>query len=196
MTEKTKQTEVVIDLSFEHQFSVEALTSRPAGPAVRIPAAPEEVDSIHLRITPDGQEPWLGSFARGFESDDLISGAYAWPDGVSLAVVAAGYGYVLKPAERGKNWVRLQPNPVTTVNVSKESGLIIFTDFTHMFAYSATRNVWKTERLSWDGITITNVGASHIFGLAWDQTQDTEVEFSVNLKSGEHIGGAKPWAKK
>ena len=74
--------------------------------------------------------------------------------------------------------------------------LIVFADFTHMFAYNATQTAWKTERLSWDGITITKVATNHIFGLAWDAQQDKEVEFVVDLRNGEHTGGAPPWAKR
>src|SRR5947209_8908 len=133
---------------------------------VRIPDAGEDVDALTMRITPAGSQPWVGRFARGFVGDQLPSVVYSCPDCVSLAVVSAGYGYVLKAADQGKNWVRLQPMPITDVRVAPEHQLIVFTDFTHMFAYGATQTAWKSERLSWDGITITKVATNHIFRLA------------------------------
>src|SRR2546422_914193 len=84
---------------------------------------------LTLRIIPAESKPWVGRFAQGFAGDQLPSGVYAWPDGVSMAVVSAGYGYVLKAAEQGKNWVRLQPMPITDVRVIADHKLIVFTDF-------------------------------------------------------------------
>jgi hypothetical protein len=196
---------ITISLDFPHQFEVEVMDGASSlitigQPPVRIPDAGEDVDALTLRIKPSEAhptwQPWIGRFARGFATDELASGVYAWPDGVSLAVVSAGYGYVLKAAEQGKNWVRLQPMPITDVRVVPEHKLIVFTDFTHMYGYSAQKTAWKSERLSWDGITVTKVATNHIFGMAWDAEQDKEVEFVVDVRTGEHTGGAKPWAKR
>ena len=196
---------VTISLDFPHHYEVEVMDGassliRIGQTPVRIPDAGEDVDALTLRIKPRDSQPefapWVGRFARGFETDELSSGVYAWPDGVSLAVVSAGYGYVLKAAEQGKNWVRLQPMPITDVRVLPENNLIVFTDFTHMFGYGAQKTAWKSERLSWDGITITKVATNHIFGLAWDAERDKEVEFALDVRTGEHTGGAKPWAKR
>jgi hypothetical protein len=187
-----------VELAFPHHYEVEVLekekvvNERP----VRIPASPEEVDSLHVRVTPADAPPWVGSFARGFGNDDLVTGVYAWPDGVSLAVVSAGYGYVCKASESGRNWVRLQPMPITDVRTMPEHRLILFADFTHVFAYGPERSTWKSERLSWDGVTITQVATNHVFGLAWDAMQDKEVEFVIDVRTGEHTGGARPWAKR
>jgi len=185
----------VIQLPFPHDFSVELAESAGAERPVRIPIAPEEVESLLVRFTPAAAEPWLGAFARGFAADDLISGVFGWPDGKSVAVVAAGYGYVVNVADP-KSWVRLQPMPITGVEILPEHKLIVFADFTHMFAYNAERNLWKTERLSWDGLSVTQLGTDHIFGTAWDAMQDKEVEFVVDVRTGEHTGGARPWAKR
>lgn len=185
-----------IELAFPHEYEVEVLTEAVNERPVRIPASPEEVESVLVRVTPAGLPPWVGSFARGFATDDLVSGVYAWPDGVSLAVVAAGYGYVFKAAEGGRNWVRLQPMPITDVRTMPEHKLIVFADFTHMFAFGAEKSAWKSERLSWDGVTITQVATNHIFGLAWDAMQDKEVEFVIDVRTGQHTGGARPWARR
>ncbi|HUR36327.1 MAG TPA: hypothetical protein VM009_00825 [Terriglobales bacterium] len=185
-----------IELAFPHQYEVEVLPAAVNERPVRIPASPEEVDSIVVKIKPADAPAWVGSFARGFATDDLISGVYAWPDGQSLAVVAAGYGYVLKASDLGKNWVRLQPMPITDVRTMAEQKLILFADFTHIYAYGAERSAWKSERLSWDGVTITEVATNHVFGMAWDAMQDKEVDFVIDVRTGEHTGGARPWAKR
>jgi len=193
-----------VDLSYPHRFEVEILPHAPAvselvslgGPQrIRIPESGEDVDALHVKIVPASGASWVGSFARGFESDDFSNGVWAWPDGESLAVVSAGYGYVLK-AEDPKSWVRLQPMPITDVRLVPEHQLIVFADFTNIYAYNAEKSVWKSDRLSWDGVTITQVSTSHIFGLGWDAMADKEIEFVIDVRTGQHTGGARPWAKR
>jgi hypothetical protein len=92
--------------------------------------------------------------------------------------------------------VRLQPMPITDVHVMPEHKLIVFIDFTHIFAYGADKNAWKSDRISWDGITITQVATNHLFGVAWDAMQDKEVEFAIDVRDGKHTGGAQPWSRR
>src|SRR4051794_29306440 len=99
----TTTSKVTMALDFPHNYQVEIVESLGkfvsiGEPAVRIPDSGEDVESLTLKLSPAESAPWLGSFARGFAGDELGSGVYAWPDGESLAVVSAGYGYVLKPA--------------------------------------------------------------------------------------------------
>jgi hypothetical protein len=192
-----------VELAFPHDYLVEVLAAAPpsglvelgAPSRVRIPDSGEDVDALHVKVTPPEGESWIGSFARGFESDGLSHGVWAWPDGVSLAVVSAGYGYVVK-AREPKSWVRLQPMPITDVRVIADHQLIVFADFTNIYAYNAEKNVWKSDRLSWDGVTITQVATNHIFGLGWDAMADKEIEFVIDVRTGQHTGGAQPWAKR
>jgi hypothetical protein len=185
----------IVQLDFPHNYEVTVLPAAEHPAKVRIPDAREDVDSLLLKITPQNGEPWVGAFARGFDTDQLVDGVFAWPDGVSLGVVSSGYGYVVKAGDP-KSWVRLQPMPITEVRSVPEHGLLVFADFTNIFAYNAEKNVWKSERLSWDGIKITSLGTNHIFGLGWDAMSDKEVEFVLDVRTGEHTGGARPWARR
>lgn len=187
--------DVKVQLDFPHDYQVDVLPKGSAEMPVRIPDAGEPVESLLVRITPPSAPAWVGSFARGFDTDDLVTGVYGWPDGISVGVVSAGYGYVVRASEP-KSWARLQPMPITDVRVMPEHKLVIVADFTHIFAYGAEKSMWKSERISWDGITITQVATNHVFGIAWDASEDKEVEFALDVRTGEHTGGAKPWAKK
>ena len=185
----------VIALDFPHHYAVHLLDDAHPEQVVRIPNSPEPVDSMHVKIEPKHAHPWVGAFARGFENSELVSGVYGWPDPDSLAVVAAGYGYAGR-ADDPKSWVRLQPMPITDVRTLPEHKMIVFVDFTHIFAYGPDKTLWRSERLSWDGISITQVATNHIFGIAWDAMQDKEVEFVIDVRNGQHTGGAKPWSRR
>jgi hypothetical protein len=188
--------EPTLNLNFPHDYQVEILSAPPSDrPSNRIPDSPEAVDALYVRFEAPGSPSWIGAFAKGFLSDEIISGVYSWPDGKSVCVVSAGYGYVVKASDP-KSWVRLQPMPVTDVRVVENHKLIVLTDFTHMYAFNAEKAAWRTERLSWDGVTVTSVATNYIFGIGWDQTIDKEVEFVVDLRNGQHTGGAQPWARR
>jgi len=184
------------DLTYTPSIKVEVITRQEAKAPVRIPPTDEDVSASMVRITPAVGKPWDAAFAIGFDSEHAYDGIFGWPDGASICVVAGGYSYVFKADSHGKNFSRLEPMPVTDVKLVPEQKLIVFSDYTHIFAFNSERAAWKTERLSWEGVTITKVGTSHIFGLAWDAMADKEVEFVVDVLDGSHTGGSQPWAKK
>ena len=98
---------IPIELAFPHDYELEVLEKPGVERTVRIPQSVEDVESVYLRVKPQGSESWVGAFAKGFVTNDLVSGIYAWPDGQSVGVISAGYGYVVR-ANDPKTWVRLQ----------------------------------------------------------------------------------------
>ena len=64
--------------------------------------------------------------------------------------------------------------------------------FTSITALGPAGIAWTTERLSWEGLRITEIGAQHLLGFGWDAIGDKEVAFSVDLETGKHSGGARP----
>ena len=65
----------------------------------------------------------------------------------------------------------------------------LFAGFQSLLAWGRKGKVWETGRLSWDGLRITAVRGETLQGMGWDMTSDRELEFTVNLKTGEHRGG-------
>jgi len=187
---------VHIDFTYTPTIKAEVITRQVARSPKQIPFTGEDVNALMVRITPAAGDPWDAAFAIGFDSEHAYDGIFGWPDGVSLCVVAGGYSYVFKADSHGKNFIRLEPMPVTDVKLVPEQKIIVFADYTHLFAFNSERAAWKTERLSWEGVNITKVGTGHIFGLAWDAVADKEVEFVVDVRDGSHTGGSQPWAKK
>jgi hypothetical protein len=52
--------------------------------------------------------------------------------------------------------------------------------------------LWKTRRISWDGMGDIRMSGSTLSGEAWDAVHDTWREFHVDLETGVVIGGAFP----
>jgi hypothetical protein len=49
--------------------------------------------------------------------------------------------------------------------------------------------VWKTKRLTWDSMEITEVTDAFIKGEFWDIRREATANFTVDLATGLHQGG-------
>jgi hypothetical protein len=78
------------------------------------------------------------------------------------------------------------------MRVLSHQALILFVGFTSITALGSSGIAWTTERLTWEGVTITEINGSKLQGHGWDALADKEVPFEVDLKTGKHTGGAKP----
>ncbi len=154
----------------------------------------DRVPRIALRITPAGKPSWVGVFAKGFESSHVITGLYSYPAPNKLCVVSGGYGFVVLTDQPGL-YERVIAEPVRAVHPVPSRNLLLFVDYTNIAAYGPEAVAWRTARLSWDGVRITEIGENTIRGLGWDAPSDRDVEFSVDLRTGEHTGGAEPSQK-
>jgi len=70
--------------------------------------------------------------------------------------------------------------------------LLLFAGFTSITALGNSGIEWTTDRLTWEGLTITAIDDGKLHGRGWDALADKEVPFVVDLKTGKHTGGARP----
>jgi hypothetical protein len=157
------------------------------------PVELEEGDrtGAYLRIEPRQSQAWYGFFGLGFESDRMIHAVYSCPDPDSVCVVVGGYAYVVKATEPAQ-WFRAEQRPVVEVRPVAELGLLLFAGFTTITALARHGLAWTTDRLSWEGLTITEISGAKLKGHAWDALTDKDVPFSVDLLTGRSTGGARP----
>ena len=78
------------------------------------------------------------------------------------------------------------------MRVLSQQGLLLFVGFTSITAVGSSGIAWTTERLTWEGLTITDIDGDKLLGHGWDALADKEVPFEVDLKTGKHTGGARP----
>ena len=113
------------------------------------------------------------------------------PDPERFCVVVGGYAYVVKASDHAE-WLRVEQRPVVDMRVLSQQCLLLFVGFTSITAVCSSGIAWTTERLTWEGLTITEVIGEKLLGRGWDALADKEVPFEVDLKTGKHIGGARP----
>jgi hypothetical protein len=199
--------ELTFDHTFPSAYSVEEMAA-PAATQPLVQLAPREpvsffpadiepeierVPAVALRVTTPAKT-WVGVFAKAFESEHVSNGLWACPDPQSLCVVAGGYAYVVNAADP-RQWQKLDANPVTDVRPVRERELLVFADYLALTAWGRRGKLWSTERLTWDGLRITEVTADELRGFGWDLQADREVEFVVDLATGSHRGGSRPSTK-
>lgn len=185
------------DFTFPHNYEVRILGAPPpVHPIERLYHYPVELEEgdrngAYLRVIPKGGAAWSGFFAQGFDSDQVISEVCSTPDPDSFCTVVGGYAYLMKAGDPSR-WSRIEQRPVVDLRVLSQHGLLLFVGFTSITAVGATGVLWTTERLTWEGLTITDVKGDMLLGRGWDATADKEVPFEVDLKTGKHTGGARP----
>jgi len=187
-----------IDLTFPHQYEVEEVHDLPSRPStikhVYFPGGSENGgrDGLLLRMVPtDGAgEAWLGTFAAGSFTSG-VTGIYACPDPDSIAVVLDGEGYYVS-ASNPAAWEEIKVAPIVEVRIIVDPQMLLLVDYTRISAYGEQGHIWTTERLSWDGLRITETNDQWIRGIAWDSPQQRDVEFIVDIQTGRHTGGSNP----
>jgi hypothetical protein len=184
---------VTIERSFRADWTAEVLGVRPPILPRRhfvYPAAVEEVErgALELMVRPARGEPFLATCALGFASAAVPTGVWSCPDPAIVCALAGGYGYMID-SRAPEQWQQVGYRPVTEVRAIPEAGLLVFASFHSVEGWGPAGRLWKTARLSWEGVRLGEASATDLHGWGWDMRSDTEMEFVVELATGKHTGG-------
>jgi hypothetical protein len=185
----------ITERSFPAEWTVEVLTTRPMILPRRhfiYPVAVEEVErgALELMVRPAEGEPFLATCALGFASRAVPTGVWSCPDPAMVCALAGGYGYMID-SRAPEQWQQLAYRPVTEVRTLPEAGLLVFVSFHSLEAWGAAGRLWRTARLSWEGVRLGEATPTELRGWGWDMRTDAEMEFVVELATGRHRGGPK-----
>ena len=184
----------MIDFTLARDWQAEVLASRPLILPQRqfvYPALVEEVErgALEVLIRPAGGGlPFLATCALGFAGPGVPTGVWSCPDPAWVCIAAGGYVYLIDTGDPAR-WEQVEYRPVTEVRAIAEQRLLLFSSFHALLAWGSEGRVWETGRLSWDGVRITEILGDRVLGLGWDMESDRELEFEVDLKTGQHRGG-------
>jgi hypothetical protein len=189
--------EIMSHESFPHEWRVDILTKPPLIAPARQHTYPLQVageedalarGALFLMVHPATAGTFLATCALGFTDPTMPTGVFACPNPSELCAVAGGYAYVIDTAEPSQsNQIPLKP--VTQVIPIGEQQLLLFVGFHAIVAWGASGLAWQTRRLSWEGVRVAGVEGDSLRGFGWNLMTDKEVEFTVDLKTGAHVGG-------
>ena len=73
-----------------------------------------------------------------------------------------------------------------------ESNIVVISNGVWLEAQGKEGLLWRTRRISFDGIWDLREEGGRLHGKCWDAANDAETSFSVDIRSGELAGGVYP----
>lgn len=137
-----------------------------------------------VQFSPGSGAAWVGSFQPGHGG---LNRVLRHPNGRDILVIAGGEVYVINPETRES--ADLWDGQVDMVLELEERRVILGNGF-GFCAVGEAGVLWRTRRISWDGMRAIRASERHILGEAWRPADDRWFPFSVDLASGEVEGGS------
>ena len=166
------------------------LTARPQIlPARRFvyPREAEEVErgALEVLIRPEGDDgqKFLATCALGFRDPAAPTGLWSAPRPEELCAVAGGYAYLIDTAAP-ERFTMINYRPVLEIRPVAAEGLLLFVGHHSILAWGREGQAWESEKLSDEGLTITEVENRVLRGTGWEMRTDQEKPFAIDLRTG------------
>jgi hypothetical protein len=179
-----------INLSFPHSWQAEILSARPLILPPRhyvYPRQAEEVErgALEVLVRPEASawQPFLATCALGFRDPAVPTGLWSTPRPEEICAVSGGYAYIIDTTAP-EQFTMIQYRPVLEVRPLPAEGLLLFVGHHAILAWSADGEAWQSEKLSAEGVTVTEVEDGVLRGLGWDLMTDKETPFALDLRTG------------
>jgi protein-tyrosine phosphatase len=180
----------MVDFSFPHRWQADILAECPLILPPRhfvYPRQAEEVErgALEVMIRPgaEGAQPFLATCALGFRDSAAPTGLWSTPNPAEICAVSGGYAYLIDTAAP-ERFTMIPFRPVLEVRPVVAQGLLLFVGHHAILAWGANGQAWQSEKLSDEGVTITAIEASTLYGTAWQMKTDRETIFALDLRTG------------
>lgn len=144
-------------------------------------------EGLVVEFTLPTSETWVGNFQPGAEGTSV---ALAAPDATQAIVVSRGQGYVVDPTTR--TLVRYFGGAICEVLFLPEQPALIVGNGLWFERVEKGETVWKSRRISWDGMMGVRVAGSTVVGEAYNPMTDDWTPFEIDIETGEVRGGTYP----
>jgi len=145
---------------------------------------------VLLSVTPATGHRWVGSVQM---PRSALRGALTLvattPNPGRVCVIAAGDAYLIASDMPGEYDSLDTGGPVVSIRSLVSDGLLLLSSPWVVTAIGDQGRVWQTTRLAIEGLRLGEARSGRLEGLA-DPTGPEPRAFSVDLRTGQHIGGA------
>lgn len=184
----------VADLSFPHTWQAEVLLARPLILPPRhfiYPRDAEEIEhgALEVQVRPNSTAPpFLATCALGFRDPAVPTGVWACPNPAEICAVSGGYAYIIDTGAP-ENFTMILFRPVLDVRAVRaidtvSGGLLLFVGHHAVLAWGVEGEMWRSAKLSDEGVTITAIEEGVLHGLGWHMMTDKETPFALDLRTG------------
>ncbi|MGA8530120.1 MAG: hypothetical protein WB622_10420 [Acidobacteriaceae bacterium] len=183
---------VNVDLAFPHSWQAQILRNRPLILPSRHYTYPRQAEDIErgaleTLVQPDGDKPFLATFALGFADPAAPSGLWSCPNPNEICALAGGYAYIVDTLNPNR-FTHLAFRPVLEVRSLQDQRLLLFAGHHALLAWGSDGQLWESQRLSSEGLRVEAVTDTDLHGFGWDLLTDRDVPFTLDLRTGERIG--------
>lgn len=130
---------------------------------------------------------WVGNFRPGWTG---LNKVYDFSEHNKTIVIAGGLGYIMTPEnEKPLSTFGLTINEI----FQADTGSLVCADGISILVLdNLTGELWRSERISWDGFQNLVFKDNIISGQSFDPTNSIKewADFSVNIKTKELVGGS------
>jgi hypothetical protein len=198
----------VIDFSFPHRWEAEILAARPLILPPRhfvYPREAEEVErgALEVLVRPDvvrpdgngtdqapadspGGQPFLATCALGFRDPAVPTGLWSTPNPQEICAVSGGYAYIIHTYAPDR-FTMIEYRPVLTIRPVVSQNLLLFVGHRNILAWGREGRAWQSEKLSDEGVGITNIESGVLRGNGWYMMTDKETAFSLDVSTGQRL---------
>lgn len=139
--------------------------------------------ALEVLVKPADCPFFLATFARGFADPALPHGVWRCPHPDWLCAAAGGYVYLID-TRNPQRAQQISYRPVIEIRPATEQGLLLFAGFHAVLAWGGENIAWESDKLSDEGLRITRLHDSQLHGFGWDMRSDTEIAFTLDLRTG------------
>jgi hypothetical protein len=137
-----------------------------------------------VRFRAGDDDGWVGNFQPGLSG---YSGVLYHPNGTELIVTAGGQAYVVDPISRKCS--STFGARIESAFEIPERNMIIFGNGLWFEAINEAGRVWRSDRISWDGMRNLAIQGSTLAGEAYD-ISGAWMPFNLDIASGDFTGGS------
>jgi len=142
-------------------------------------------EAFVVKFHPDNLPSWVGNFQRGMTN---LSEVFDHPNGTNVIVVADGQGYIVDVSNR--QLIESFGGIIDSIIRVPNANIIIFGDCTNFMAYGPAGTLWRSQRVSWDGVRSVTIKGNELVGEAWTPMGESWKPFAVDIASGALRGGS------
>jgi hypothetical protein len=135
---------------------------------------------------PRSTQPFLATCALGFRDAIVPTGLWSCPNPDEICAVSGGYAYIISTTDPTR-FTMAPYRPVLEIRPIADLGLLLFVSHHSILAWSATGQAWQSEKLSDEGLTITDLEAETLHARGWNMLSDKETPFTLDLRTGLRI---------
>jgi len=171
-------------------FSFKRLSGLPAygDMAVSFPKPGNFREGIVFEFTTSNGKTWTGNFDPGYRAWAMATGVYPELGETAVFVLADGNAYKINVLSQ--TLVEMLPGPIAWMGYHKPLEAMIVADDIEVSAHTKNGILWKSGRISWDGIEYVSIEGNKLIGEAFDPRDDKLYPFSVDLLTGKVEGGS------